>query len=197
MGRRTLKDILYYPTPDEILDKLETSKGWPYKANIEFYKTRDKALVALLYLLALRVSEALRLERKQFKIPDKTGVKDRIIVRSIKLSKPRKKGTPRKHQFRDEGWLPLLGSRAPLSQLIVDYLQIMRSEKLFRFGRVRAWQIVTALVGDTCHWLRAYGEDFLYTQWDNDILAVADYIKVDARTLQEYIRRRYQKYPPR
>jgi hypothetical protein len=29
---------------------------------------------------------------------------------------------------------------------------------------------------------------------DHDILAVADYVKVEPRTLQEYIRKRYEKY---
>jgi hypothetical protein len=31
--------------------------------------------------------------------------------------------------------------------------------------------------------------------WDRDILAVSDYVKVDARTLQEYLRKRHEKYP--
>jgi hypothetical protein len=37
-------------------------------------------------------------------------------------------------------------------------------------------------------------EDFLYGEMDHDLLAVSDYVKVDPRTLQEYIRKRHEKY---
>jgi hypothetical protein len=40
-----------------------------------------------------------------------------------------------------------------------------------------------------------FGEDYLYDQYDHDLLAVADAVKVDARTLQLYIRHRDKKYP--
>jgi hypothetical protein len=76
----------------------------------------------------------------------------------------------------------------------VDYLRLLEPEdKLFNFGRTRALQITHSILGTPCHWLRAYGEDYLYENWDHDILAVADYVKVDPRTLQEYIRERYEK----
>jgi hypothetical protein len=34
----------------------------------------------------------------------------------------------------------------------------------------------------------------LYGEWNHDSLAVSDYVKVDPRTLQEYIRKRHEKY---
>jgi len=43
---------------------------------------------------------------------------------------------------------------------------------------------------------RALGENFLYDAWDHDILAVSDYVKVNPRTLEKYIRRSYEKYRP-
>jgi hypothetical protein len=148
--------------------------------------------VSLLYLLAVRISEALRITKKQFIIGEKN---DRLVVDSIKLSKPRRKGKPRRHEYRSEAWLPLKGERAELTRLIMDYLELLNPEdKLFRFGNSRALQITHALLGIPNHWLRAYGEDYLYEIWDHDILAVADYVKVEPRTLQEYIRKRYEKY---
>lgn len=33
-----------------------------------------------------------------------------------------------------------------------------------------------------------------YSEWDHDLLAVSDYVKVDPRTLQEYFRKRHEKY---
>ncbi|MDH5690375.1 MAG: tyrosine-type recombinase/integrase [Candidatus Bathyarchaeota archaeon] len=190
--RRTLKYIEYYPTPQEIHDKIIHSKGWNY-VNAEtrdLYVKRDRALVAILYLLALRISEALRLRRNQFVFHE-----DRIEVRGIKLSKSRIKDKPRKEQYRDEAYLPLKGSRVPLTKLVKEYLNNLKGNtQLFKFGRKRAWQIVVTLTGNTCHWFRAFGEDFLYEEWDHDLLAVADYVKVDPRTLQDYIRKRWKKY---
>jgi len=195
--RRTLKDIEYYPTPVEIYETITTNPGWPYKRKAEFYITRDRALVCVLYLLAIRVSEALRLRKMQFLFPEDTGIQDRIIVRGIKLSKARRKEKLRKELFRQENWLPLTGARAPLTQFIVDYLNLLeKPDFLFPFNRTRAWQIVSLLTGSTCHWFRAFGEDFLYSQWNYDLLAVADYVKVDPRTLSQYIRKRYEKYKP-
>jgi hypothetical protein len=223
-SRRTLQQIVSYPRPFEILDKLQFSKGWDYKTNMEFYQKRDKALVAILYLLAVRVSEALRLTKSQF-----LEEKDRVLVRAIKLSKSRIKvcskcgqrikseerqkhlknehgieldnpdeyfiSKPRRDEYRQEGWLPKVGKRSPLTELVLDYTQLLeKDEKLFKFGRKRAWQIVIALTGEPCHWLRAYGENYLYDEWGKDLLAVADYVKVDTRTLPKYIRRSYAKY---
>lgn len=63
-------------------------------------------------------------------------------------------------------------------------------------GTKRAWQIVNALLPDyAAHWLKAFGEDYLYDVRDHDLLAVADEVKVDARTLQQYLRKRHEKYP--
>jgi len=62
-------------------------------------------------------------------------------------------------------------------------------------GTNRAWKVVKALLPKaTAHWLRQYGDDYLYDAWDHDIMAVSDYTKQDARTLQLYLRKRYQKY---
>jgi hypothetical protein len=103
--------------------------------------------------------------------------------------------------------LPLSGSRELLSRMVLDYVSLLRDEdRLFPFsleknadgqiiGCKRAWQIVHALLPEfTAQWLRAFGEDFLYGEWDHDLLAVSDYVKVDPRTLQEYIRKRHEKY---
>jgi hypothetical protein len=46
------------------------------------------------------------------------------------------------------------------------------------------------------HLFRALGENYLYDAWDHDMLAVSDYVKVNPRTLEKYIRRSYEKYRP-
>jgi len=213
LDRRTLKDIAYVPEPGEILKVLNDSEGWEYRTNRDHYRLRDRALIALTYLLAVRVSEVLRLTRDQFLMPyDPGGRRDAITVRGIYLSKRRYKDKPRLSQYREEGFLPLEGERAPLTIMVVNYLQAMdrreaerleegrrprRDDRLFRFKRQRAHQIFLANGGATCHWFRAFGETYLYDQWESDILAVADYVKVDPRTLQDYIRRGYKRHMKR
>jgi len=200
--RRTLKDIPYYPDPKEIYDAIMASPGWPYRNKNPRLIARDRALVALLYLTGLRVSEALRLTKRQF-----TEHEGYILIRSIKLSKSHVEGKPRRVQYRDAR-LPLTGERAPLTALVTEYLSMLgEDERLFpwslaknRWGQIaggkRAWQVVKAYLPDhTCHWLRAYCENYLYDMWGRDLLAVADYVKVDPRTLEQYIRRRHELYP--
>ena len=192
MSRRTLKFIQHYPRPREILDKILYAKGWEYKTNQAYYAKRDKALVAITYLLAARISEVLRLKTSQF-IPEKA----RVTVQSIRLSKSYRADKPRNVLFRDEAWLPLEGTRKELTKIIMEYLDVCETERLFPFGRTRAYQIIVAITGEPCHWLRAYGETYLYEAWENDLLAVADYVKVDVQTLAKYIRRSYMKYKQR
>lgn len=193
-NRRSLKYIRYYPRPLEIYERITTSKGWIYKTNRDFYVKRDRALVAITYLLAGRISEVLRLKVNQIEIGSSL-----IIVKGIKLSKASKAGKPRRDQYRHEAKLVLTGDRSNLTQLFLNYLTELPSDpetRIFPIGESRAWQIITTLTGDPPHWFRAYGENFLYDKWDHDLLAVADYVKVDPRTLQNYIRRSYEKYKP-
>ena len=199
--RKTLKRIQYYPGPDEIYKLIIDGEGWPYVQNREYYLARDRALTALLYLGALRISEGIRIKKSMF-----LEKKNYILIRGVKLSKSRVRGKPRRTEFRDVR-LPLSGEREPLTMLVLDYVRMLKGDRLFPFslrkdkndqivGCKRAWQIVKALLPQfTAHWLRAFGEDYLYSEWDRDILAVSDYVKVDARTLQEYLRKRHEKYP--
>lgn len=195
-NRRTLKFLDSYPTPENLTERTVTSQGWTYKTRQDFYKTRDMAFVAVLYVLAVRISEGVRLTRGQF-----TVKRNKIEVRSIKLSKTRKNGKPRVRQFRPYAFIALHGSRENLGFLVKNYLDFLDREgakpedRLFKFGTRRGLQIVTATLGVPAHWLRAYGEDFLYDLFRKDLLAVADYVSVDPRTLSHYLRKGYTKYP--
>lgn len=188
--RRTLRFIKSTPNPTQLYNQITGSEGWFYKTNKQYYHARDMALIALMYLLALRVSEVLRLKKSQF-----SETKDRIIVSGIELSKSMRKGKPRQDLYRGENWLPLHGERAPLTDLVQDYFKIS-GEDLFKFGRVRAFQITISYLHIPNHWLRAFGERYLYNLWDHDGLAVSEYVKVDPRTLQNYLKGQYLKYSP-
>jgi len=189
--RRTLTLIPYYPTPKEIYDELVTAAGWPYKSDMEFFRVRDHALISLLYLAALRVSEVLPLTKNQF-----TNMNTHIMLKEIRLSKAQVKGKPRRITFRNAR-LPLKGERKKFTYLIIKHLDnLKKKETLFKFKTTaRAWQIVTSYLGFTCHWLRAFCENYLYDNWNKDLLAVADFVKVDPKTLSFYIRKKHENYP--
>jgi integrase len=165
--------------------------GWNYKTNVEEHRRRDLALASLLYLCGFRVSEALRLRRKQIVVERK-----RILVLGIALSKSRYAGKNRREQFRQEARISLKGERANIGKLFLDHVQTISDPEalLFPFGRSRAWQIIETQTGEPCHWLRAYCENYLYDKWKHDLLAVADYVKVTPATLSEYIRESWKKY---
>ena len=219
----------YAPTPQELYKQIVTSEGWNYKRaeTAEFMHTRDKALVAILYLLALRVSEAIRLCKHQFSDPREDPRGKYIQVSDILLSK-RKKG--RKEYNTIE--LPLEGERAPLTKLVTDYLDLIEQpDRLFPWslretktpiigpnqyyigkggkqyqrysvrlmGTTRAWKIVKAILPEiTEHWLRAFGEDYTYDLSGKDVIATAAKYKIDPRTLaNSYLKRRAKKLPIR
>jgi integrase len=196
-ARRTLEDIQEYYSPETILKVLWKRAGWNYQSNEDYFRLRDRALVCVLYLCALRVSEALRLKKSQFRIEEE---RQRVKVVGILLSK-RKEYSIVKYR---EAWLPLssgslLTPRQKMTSTILEYLDRLAGDDdlLFHFGRSRAWQIVHSMSPDFWpHLFRAFGENFLYDAWDHDMLAVSDYVKVNPRTLEKYIRRSYEKYRP-
>jgi len=215
--RRTLTEIQYYPRPYEIYKDLMMSPGWKYKTKPEEFLRRDRALAAILYVGELRVSEAIRLKKNQFE-----NREDHIFVKAIRLSK-RKPGKVAYREARlpltgerakfTELILDYLNTLDDDQRLfpwsLKERVYVLKRKYTTKDGQVknyrsvqlvgtkRAWQIVNALLPNwTQHWLRAFGEDFLYDKFDHDILAVADEVKVDARTLQLYLRKRHEKYKP-
>jgi hypothetical protein len=217
MQRKTLSQIKHYPNPKEIYKKLISSEGWPYKTNRKFYLMRDLALAALLYLGSFRISEVLPLKKENFEI-----LESYVWVKDVLVGK-KKEG---KIEYR-EAKLPLLGERKVFTELVLEYLEILQpKQRLFNWslkveklpvgtytlqdgtekirysvrkvGTKRAWQIVNALLPEyTQHWLRAFGYNFDYDNMDHDLMAVSDKTKADPRSLQPYLRRRYEKYPVR
>jgi integrase len=196
-NRRTLRLIDHYPEPQEILEKIEAN-SWKYlSSKADFYKARDKALAAILYNGELRISEAQRLTLQQFKFKP-------FRIEAVKLSKAEKYCQKtglvitRKDLFRKEIRLATKGARGKLSSYIKEYLTLLTDKpqdtRLFNFGNTRTDQIIKNMLGVPPHWLRAYGENELYTLWDYDLIAVANYVQVDPRTLAKYIHRTPEKY---
>lgn len=219
LNRKTLSQIKHNPEPKELYEKLMSSEGWPYKTENKktFFLTRDRSLPALLYLGDLRIIEALPLTEANFEDKGKY-----IWVKDIVVGKKHQG----RIVYR-EAKLPLSGERKPFTDLIIEYLKLVESgARLYpwslercrfkigeytlkdgtvkdRFsttlvGTKRAWQIVNALLPEyTQHWCRAFGYNFDYDNFGYDIMAVSDKTKADPRSLQPYLRRRYDKYQVR
>lgn len=194
-NRRVLADIDYYPTTNELFEMINSYEG-SYKTNKDFYQTRDKALASILYLGQLRRSEVHRLIKEQFK-------EDPFRIVAVKLSKSQKTNRKtgevitRKDAYRKEIPIPLKGTLGKLGQFVQDYLPFIdEKDRLFPFsdkaGRVD--QIIKEMLGVPPHWERAFGENMLYELFDNDLIAVANHVQVDPRTLAKYIHRTPEKY---
>ena len=178
-----------YPSPQRLYDEM-MGNSWDYKRDRESYLTRDRAFLSILYLLACRTSEALRLTKGHFTIEESN-----VIIKPFLLSKSKRLGVPRKNQSR-EGYLPLTGERNMFTDLVLKYLDTIKDEDtlLFTFTRHRAWEIALSTIPTYCdHWLRAFGEDYLYDTSGFDLVAVADYVKVDPLTLSKYLRSRWKR----
>jgi hypothetical protein len=180
---------------------------------------RDRALAALLYLGDFRISEVLPLTKKQF-----TERQEFVHVESVQVGKRkanhilyREAKLPLKgerevftrlvieylEQLEAEDRLfpfSLAKRKYPVKDSFYRTKDGVTHQR-FSFqmmGTKRAWQIIKALFPNyTEHWLRAFGYSYDYDHMDHDILAVSDKTKADPRSLQPYLRRRYEKYPVR
>ncbi len=194
-NRRVLDDIDKYPSPKEIFEAIEAYQGH-YKTRQDFYVARDRALAAILYIAQLRKSEAHRLTKEQFKY-------EPFRIVSVKLSKAERRNRKtgeivmRKKQYRTEILIPTKGELGKIGNFVLKYLPFLsEKDRLFPFSDKagRANQIIKEILGVPPHWERAFGENLLYEIFDNDLIAVANYVQVDPRTLSKYIHRTPEKY---
>ena len=195
-----------YPSPKEILETIsDPNNGWDYAAeDQEPYLQRDRAGTALVYLGALRISEMLRINTSQFNYDHENYIE----IKQVKLSK--RAPTSRLARFR-EVILPIPKDmiqrdlpRFVLSEMVLDQAKRVGGNGIFfpnmdrspgkALRTFRAYQIISKLTGKYCHYFRGAGENFLYEAWDYDGYAVADYLKVDPRTLATYLHGGYKRH---
>jgi len=85
--RRTLEDIKEFLRPSQVY-RLITAKSWLYKGDYkhgkDFYETRDRALLSLVYLSCGRISEVLPLTKNQFLMDEDPEF---IIIVNMKVVK--------------------------------------------------------------------------------------------------------------
>jgi integrase len=222
--RLVLEDRPRTPSPQELYDelmsnyrKIMATPGAGYKSiTKEDYLRRDLALVAVLYCGELRASEALRLRKKDFH-----QTEDCLRADNVLLSK-RKKGSQKYRYVRLplEGERAMFTELVldyirtlegedrlfPWSEETRVYhtgqyyttkdgtRKEILSHKMI--GTVRAWNVVKNLLPRiTEHYLRAFGDDFLYEARNHDLIAVSEETQQSARTLEKYLKGRASKYP--
>jgi|GEM_PF-1430545 integrase len=141
------------------LGNLVNNLDWGYKANREALTSRDRALFAFLFLTGCRISEALALKRKQFRI-----YSNRIEVVNIV--------TLKHGLLRAKVILPKSGALKNLTSIFERWLTTVSQEESYIFprattsgeldwtehlGRKRAYQIIQPS-GKFPHWARAVCE---------------------------------------
>ncbi len=198
VSRRTNEDIKQRLGVEQIYS-LVVSRTWPYKTEIDFYRSRDRALMGLLFLTAGRVSEVLSLRKEQF---DFEADKNFIIIRNmifVKRLKTRKEKPVERRTapIRDEVPLPLKGPLSKFAGLAQNYLTLVKEpeEKLFRFKRHRAWQIVNYVTGQWCHWFRSQAESYYRKYVFNTPFALRDFVGVtDIESLGPYVKTQWRDF---
>jgi integrase len=185
--------------PREIYE-LITSKTLPYKTEGKFYQSRDRALLALLYLTSGRITEVLMLKKSQF---DFETDKEFIIIRDMKVVKRRKETVAKYGVPLREVPLPKKGHLSHFTSLVTEYLNLIEdSSPLFpsnkkanpHLSRIRAWQIVYGITGQWCHYFRSQSESH-YGRIFKDLIALADFVRIEnIQTLKEYVKTSWEDY---
>lgn len=192
-SRRTIKNsVRSYASSAQILGWLkDETRGWKYRVDAQGNRARDVALIALIYLLALRESEATRIKKGQFQL-DVPGKMWKVV--GIELSKVRSKSNPKwreRHDKYREGWLPLRSrdpARRELTSMVIEYAKPFGVEAvLFPMTGRRVQQIVTSYTEGWPHYFRMAGLNYLYEAWGRDVVALSRYVKIDVKTLMHYL----------
>jgi len=167
--RRSVEKYKFFDPPRIVWEKINRRK-WNYKTNREFYWLRDQAFMCLLYLSCCRISELVRWVKRDedtgkvliikpsVKKSQFVRIGDFLRVRGLPVLKRKEPKTLKEYPTRKEISLPLKGELSLFTKPIVQYLNILsEDEELFKFRRVRGFQIVKHCTGEFPHYLREMG----------------------------------------
>lgn len=182
MTRRSVVDIHHYDPPAEIY-KAITSEAYPYTERTQQLQARDKALMAVIYATAARVSEVIPGKTRVGQTPglqaqdiifDQDFIRIRNL-RQIKVKTFERSGVtipitdPLEYPVRFEIPLPRnQGSLAPFTELIESYLDTQDTGPLFPVTRQYAHRIINRDSGLWCHYLRDQGIRYWYRVFKGD-----------------------------
>lgn len=199
--RSVERDYRYYDTPRKIWAKIH-GPTWNYGTNQRFYEVRDRAFMALMYLSTSRVSEICRAQLEAGSKPSVTVDQfhpegDLLKVRGLIILKRRELVDGKwvriqalsHYPIRREIPLPLKGGLSRFTELITDYLGLLREkEELFKFQRGRAHQIVKHTTGEMNHYFRDMGLKLYARLFDRNIKDLMDFSgHAQVETLMKYL----------
>ena len=162
--KRKVSDVPIF-LDDRLWDELEAIinvEGWHYKTNIALFKLRDRALICLLILTGLRISEALALKKLQFRsykrkilLANAETVKHGLLRAKIILPK---QGKLRRFTFVFEAWLREVPT--PDSYVFPKGTSLRAGSFLWDkpLSTKRAFWIIKTTTGKFPHWFRAVCE---------------------------------------
>lgn len=173
--RSVERDYKFYDPPRRVYDKI-TKTSWEYKVRQEFYNLRDLALMCILYISTSRASEIVRskvkggyspsINKSQF-VP----IGNYLMLRMVPIFKRRNVEIIVDYPLRNEIPFPLKGGLTIFTDPIVSYLELLEdNEELFKFNRIRAWQIVNHITGEFPHYLREMGLKMWLRIFDKDLV---------------------------
>lgn len=181
VARRSIeRDYKMYDPPKLIWKKI-TKSSWPYKVKKEYFKTRDLALMCILYISTARASEIVRAEVKggfssSIKKSQFVKIGSYLMLRNVPIFKRMDIETMRDYTFRNEIPLPLKGGLTLFTDPIRKYLDLLNDEdELFKFKTKRTWQIVNHITGEFPHYLRDMGLKMWLRLFDMDIVRLQDF----------------------
>jgi len=162
--KRKVSDVPIF-LDNRLWDELETIinlSGWNYKTNIALFKLRDRALICLLILTGLRISEALRLRKLQFRVYD-----NEIVLANAE--------TVKRGLLRTKIVLPKTGRLGTFTLVFEEWLNTIPNEESYVFAKgtslragsflwdkplstKRAFWIIKTTTGKFPQWFRAVCE---------------------------------------
>jgi len=143
-------------------------------------KPRDRALFILLYLTAGRISELVKVLCPKDITEAEVGPRKVLLIR-LKNEKNRKR------KFKD---IPIPFEREPeLIQMLYEYMDDMDMDvPIFKFGRIRAYQIIKKTTGFNPHFIRHIRLTHLAVYHDfNDQLLIRFAGWTDSRPAKNYM----------
>jgi len=194
--RRTIKDIKRFISPKEIYQKIMTGPDWPYKTGMEYYRIRDCALCSLIYLTSGRINEVLRITKSQFNFKEEPEF---IIIKDFYISK-------RKARIIKRGdkkiIVPPINPRIDMAlpeyskftELALNHYNQVQTDLLFRFGRVRAWQLVRNKTGLWPHYFRSQKISYLVNKTKSALITARLVGIKSASTISHYYKTEWREH---
>jgi len=164
------------------VETVETFCGWDYLLDMtdRCDNLRDKALISALFETGGRVSEVLKLEKRHFMIQEPY-----LVVRAMPVLKRYRKIGEYHDEEGKKRWITeeLKGYRTfpiPLKEKLTPYLlewmDYVKTDRLFHISRVHAWRIVTKINPDVFpHWFRAQRASQLALEYGFDMHDLLDF----------------------